>query len=71
MRKVFLLPSLITAASMFCGMGAILNVIHVAGVNGGGVENHHYTLSCWLILAAAILDLLDCLYLMRPAFDPA
>lgn len=59
MRKVFLLPSLITAASMFCGMGAILNVIHVAGNNGGGVESHYYVLSCWLILAAAVLDLLD------------
>lgn len=58
MRKVFLLPSLITCASMFCGMLAILNVINVAEL-GDGYDNHRYIFSCWLILAAAVLDLLD------------
>lgn len=58
MRKVFLLPSLITCASMFCGVMAILNVINVAEY-GDSVDNQRYILSCWLILAAAVLDLLD------------
>lgn len=58
MRKVFLLPSLITCASMFCGVMAILNVLNVAEY-GDSVDNQRYILSCWLILAAAVLDLLD------------
>jgi CDP-diacylglycerol--serine O-phosphatidyltransferase len=58
MRKVFLLPSLITCASMFCGLMAILNVLNVAEY-GDNFDNHRYVLSCWLILAAAVLDLLD------------
>lgn len=58
MRKVFLLPSLITCASMFCGVMAILNVINVAEY-GDNFDNHRYIFSCWLILAAAVLDLMD------------
>lgn len=58
MRKVFLLPSLITCASMFCGLMAILNVLNVAEY-GDTLDTHRYVLSCWLILAAAVLDLLD------------
>jgi CDP-diacylglycerol--serine O-phosphatidyltransferase len=58
MRKVFLLPSLITCASMFCGLMAILNVLNVTEY-GGQMDNHRYMFSCWLILAAAVLDLLD------------
>lgn len=57
MRKVYLLPSLITCLSMFCGLLAILNVINVADMPE--VDNSRYVLSCWLILAAAVLDLLD------------
>lgn len=58
MRKVFLLPSLITCASMFCGLMAILNVLNVTEY-GGQMDNHQYVFSCWLILAAAVLDLMD------------
>lgn len=58
MRKIFLLPSLITCASMFCGLMAIINVINVAEY-GTDLDNYRYLLSCWLILAAAVLDLLD------------
>lgn len=58
MRKVFLLPSLITCASMFCGLMAILNVLNVAEY-ATEIDNHRYVFSCWLILAAAVLDLLD------------
>lgn len=57
MRKVYLLPSLITSLSMFCGLMAILNVLNVA--EGPEAETHLYVTSCWLILAAAVLDLLD------------
>ncbi len=57
MRKVYLLPSLITCMSMFCGLLAILNVLNVA--DAAEVDNSRYVLSCWLILAAAVLDLLD------------
>lgn len=59
MRKVFLLPSLITTASMACGIMGILNVLNVAEYGGGDLDNHRYVFSCWLILAAAVLDLLD------------
>ena len=59
MRKVFLLPSLITSASMACGLLAILNVLNVAEYGGSDLENHRYILSCKLILAAAVLDLMD------------
>jgi len=57
MRKVYLLPSLITCMSMFCGLFAILNVLNVADMPEA--DNSRYVLSCWLILAAAVLDLLD------------
>lgn len=43
---------------MFCGLLSILNVLNVAEY-GGTLDNHRYILSCWLILAAAVLDLLD------------
>jgi CDP-diacylglycerol--serine O-phosphatidyltransferase len=42
---------------MLCGLLAILNVLNVAEASEG--ETHQYVLSCWLILAAAVLDLLD------------
>lgn len=58
MRKVFLLPSLITSASMFCGLLAILNVLKVTDFEDE-TGNYKYVLSCWLILAAAVLDLFD------------
>lgn len=37
---------------------AILNVLNVAEY-GGELDNHRYIFSCWLILAAAVLDLMD------------
>jgi CDP-diacylglycerol--serine O-phosphatidyltransferase len=43
---------------MFCGMMAILNVLNVAEA-ASDYETHRYILSCWLILAAAVLDLMD------------
>ncbi len=43
---------------MFCGLLAILNVLNVAEY-GDTLDNHRYILSCWLILAAAVLDLMD------------
>ncbi|MGI8905622.1 MAG: CDP-diacylglycerol--serine O-phosphatidyltransferase [Candidatus Sumerlaeaceae bacterium] len=57
MRKVYVLPSLITCLSMLCGLLAILNVLNVAESTES--ETHQYVLSCWLILVAAVLDLLD------------
>lgn len=57
MRKIYLLPNLFTTASLFCGLMAILNVFNVA--YAGGLETHRYTISCWLILVAAVLDMLD------------
>ncbi len=57
MRKVALLPNLFTTASLFCGLLAILNVFNVA--NGGELDTRQYEVSCWLILAAAVLDMLD------------
>ena len=57
MRKIYLLPNLFTTASLFCGLMAILNVFNVA--YAGGLETHRYVISCWLILVAAVLDMLD------------
>lgn len=57
MRKVYVLPNLFTTASLFCGLMAILNVFNVA--EAPYLETHQYVWSCWLILLAAVLDLLD------------
>lgn len=57
MRRIYLLPNLFTTASLFCGLLAILNVFNVAVADEP--ETYKYTVSCWLILLAAVLDLLD------------
>lgn len=57
MRKIYLLPNLFTTASLFCGLLAILNVFNVA--DAPEQLTWRYELSCWLILASAVLDLLD------------
>lgn len=57
MRKIYLLPNLFTTASLFCGLLAILNVFNV--VDSPEVDTQRYEISCWLILAASVLDLLD------------
>lgn len=59
MRKVYILPNLFTTASIFCGVLAMLNVFNVAAAGSAENETHRYVTSCWLILAAAVLDLLD------------
>jgi CDP-diacylglycerol---serine O-phosphatidyltransferase len=60
MRKVYLLPNLFTTASLFAGVFAILNVFNVTDVAEGVEPNTaRYTVSCWLILLSAVLDLLD------------
>lgn len=48
MRKVYILPNLFTAGSLFCGMLAIY-----------GVFNGDLLQACWLILLAAVLDVCD------------
>ena len=48
MKKVYLLPNLITTASLFCGMLAITQIFQDRLVE-----------AAWLILAAAILDAFD------------
>lgn len=57
MRKVYVLPNLFTTGSLFCGLLAILNVFNVA--EAAYTETHLYVWSCWLILLAAVLDLMD------------
>jgi CDP-diacylglycerol--serine O-phosphatidyltransferase len=57
MRKVYILPNLFTTASLFCGLLAILNVFNVA--EASDVATYRYEVSCWLILAAAVLDFFD------------
>jgi CDP-diacylglycerol--serine O-phosphatidyltransferase len=52
MRKVYILPNLFTAASLFCGMLAIIEVLNAA-------EDVNVTQACWLIVASAILDVFD------------
>jgi CDP-diacylglycerol--serine O-phosphatidyltransferase len=48
MRKVYILPNLFTAGSLFCGMLAIYKVF-----------NEDLRQACWLILMSAILDVFD------------
>lgn len=50
MRKVYILPNLFTAASLFCGMLAIFEVY---SVNGNTQQ------ACLLILLASLLDVAD------------
>lgn len=52
MRKVYILPNLFTAASLFCGMMAIVEVFNAA-------EDFNIVDACWLIVTASILDVLD------------
>lgn len=60
MRKVYILPNLFTTASLFCGVLAIINVFNVANAADADELNPaKYDISCWLILASAVLDLLD------------
>lgn len=47
-RKVYILPNLFTAASLFCGMLAIFNTF----------EGELHT-ACWLIVLAGVLDVFD------------
>ena len=51
LRKVYILPNLFTAGSLFSGMLAILHVF------AGDPEN--IRAACWLILLSAFLDLAD------------
>ncbi len=57
MRTAYVFPNLITTASLWCGGWSILNSIHVAATEP--INGYGYVLSCWLILIAAVLDLLD------------
>ncbi len=47
-KKVYILPNLLTTANMFCGFQAVISSIH-----------GHYINSAWLIFVAMVFDLLD------------
>lgn len=61
MRKVFILPNLFTAASLFCGMWAIFLIYNSNQNTSGTVAPplDHVQDACWLILISAVLDVLD------------
>ncbi len=48
MRKIYIIPNLVTTANLFCGFSAITSAIH-----------KNYPEAAWFILAAAIFDALD------------
>lgn len=48
MRKIYIIPNLVTTANLFCGFSSITSAIH-----------KDYTSAAWFILAAAIFDALD------------
>lgn len=48
MRKIYIIPNLVTTANLFCGFSSITSAIH-----------KNYTEAAWFILAAAIFDALD------------
>jgi CDP-diacylglycerol--serine O-phosphatidyltransferase len=57
MRTAYIFPNLITTASLWCGGWSILNSIQV--VMTDPMDSQGFILSCWLIIIAAVLDLLD------------
>lgn len=48
MRKVYIIPNLVTTANLFCGFSSVTSAIH-----------KDFTTAAWFILAAAIFDALD------------
>ena len=48
MRKIYIVPNLVTTANLYCGFYSIVASIH-----------HEFVLGAWLILAAAVFDALD------------
>lgn len=48
MRKIYLVPNLITTANMFCGFYSVVSTIH-----------HDFITASWAIVAAGIFDMLD------------
>lgn len=48
MRKIYIIPNLVTTANLFCGFSSVTSAIH-----------KDYTTAAWFILAAAIFDALD------------
>jgi len=53
----YLIPSLLTAFNLVCGILAIL--LSVDSFSSGTDLHHNYTLASWLILAAMVFDYLD------------
>lgn len=47
-KKIYIVPNLVTTANLFCGFASITNAIH-----------GDFTNAAWLILAAAVFDMLD------------
>lgn len=48
MRKIYIIPNLVTTANLFCGFSSITSAIH-----------QDFEMAAWFIVAAAIFDMLD------------
>lgn len=48
MRKIYIIPNLVTTANLFCGFSSVTSSIH-----------HDFVGAAWFILAAAVFDMLD------------
>ncbi|WP_042892289.1 CDP-alcohol phosphatidyltransferase family protein, partial [Anaplasma marginale] len=48
MKRVYLLPNLITTGNLFCGFYSIIASIH-----------YEFVLAAWVMIAATVFDLLD------------
>jgi CDP-diacylglycerol--serine O-phosphatidyltransferase len=48
MRKIYIIPNLVTTANLYCGFSSITSAIH-----------QDFTSSAWFIVAAAVFDALD------------
>lgn len=48
MRKIYIVPNLVTSANLFCGFAAIVSSFE-----------KNFVLAAWLILAAAVFDMMD------------
>lgn len=48
MRKIYIIPNLVTTANLYCGFSSITAAIH-----------HDFVNAAWLIMAAAVFDALD------------
>ena len=58
--KIYLLPNLMTAGNLFCGVGGLIHILDAGGESNAGLgPAGKIHVAIWFILGACIFDLLD------------